>query len=118
MEERVFKRGDIYLADLGPCDGHRQAGIRPVILLQNNVGNYYCPTLIIVPLTSQLKKLYMPTHYVLKDVDGLEKPAMVIGEQPGTINKTQIIKYMGHLDRTDMDAVMRCIENSIKDINT
>lgn len=59
-----FRRGDIYLANLNPFTGSEQGGTRPVLVLQNNDGNFYCPTLIVAPMTTQIKKLNQPTHYI------------------------------------------------------
>ena len=90
-----YRRGDIYLADLGEHRGHIQGGIRPVINIQNNSGSFFGPTLIVVPLTTELKKLKQPTHYVLNKQHGLNEPSMSVAEQIVTINKGQIIKYLG-----------------------
>ena len=68
-----FRRGDIYLADLGEHHGHIQGGARPVVVVQNDYGNRFAPTLIVVPLTTEIKKTDMPTHYVLRHQRGLEK---------------------------------------------
>lgn len=61
-EDWIFRRGDIYLANLNPFKGSEQGGTRPVLVLQNNDGNIYCPTLIVAPMTTQLKKTDLPTH--------------------------------------------------------
>ena len=82
-----YRRGDIYLADLGAHRGHIQGGIRPVINIQNNSGSFFGPTLIVVPLTTELKKLKQPTHYVLKQQRGLKEPSMSEAEQIVTINR-------------------------------
>ena len=108
-----YRRGDIYLADLNPFYGFEQGGVRPVLVLQNNVGNYFCPTLIVAPLTSQIKKPNQPTHFLLENVRGLEKPAMVIAEQIRTIDKRRIRKYLGRLDRQTMEALAECLEVSL-----
>lgn len=108
-----YRRGDIYLADLNPYYGFEQGGVRPVLVLQNNVGNFYCPTLIIVPLTSQIKKPNQPTHFLLNDVRGLNRPAMVIAEQIKTIDKRRIRKYLGKVDRQTMDELAECLEVSL-----
>lgn len=108
-----YRRGDIYLADLNPYYGFEQGGVRPVLVLQNNVGNFYCPTLIVVPLTSQIKKPNQPTHFLLNDVRGLNRPAMVIAEQIKTIDKRRIRKYLGKVDRQTMDELAECLEVSL-----
>lgn len=108
-----YRRGDIYLADLNPHYGFEQGGVRPVLVLQNNVGNFFCPTLIVAPLTSHLKKLSQPTHFLLENVRGLDKPAMVIAEQITTIDKRRIRKYMGRVDRETMNDLSECLEVSL-----
>lgn len=75
-----FRRGDIYLADLGEHHGHIQGGTRPVVVVQNDYGNRFAPTLIVVPLTTEIKKADMPTHYILRHQRGLDKPCMALSE--------------------------------------
>ena len=74
-----YRRGDIYLADLGAHTGHIQGGARPVVVIQNDYGNRFSSTLIVVPLTTEIKKTDMPTHYVLRHQRGLDKPCMALG---------------------------------------
>ena len=83
-EDWIYRRGDIYLANLNPFKGSEQGGTRPVLVLQNNDGNYYCPTLIVAPITTKLKKLNMPTHCYFEKVRGLAEPSMVSDGFPGT----------------------------------
>ena len=85
-----FRRGDIYLANLNPFTGSEQGGTRPVLVLQNNDGNFYCPTLIVAPMTTQIKKLNQPTHYLIKNNRALSAPSMVEFEQIKTIDKSRI----------------------------
>lgn len=108
-----YRRGDIYLADLGEHRGHIQGGIRPVINIQNNSGSFFGPTLIVVPLTTELKKLKQPTHYVLNKQHGLNEPSMSEAEQIVTINKGQIIKYLGRTSRKHMQRIDDCIRASL-----
>lgn len=87
-ENWVYRRGDLYLANLGVPVGSKQGGVRPVVVLQNDVGNYYAPTITIAPLTSKIeKKRKQPTHFFLRKAKGLAKPSMVLppagsGSQP------------------------------------
>ena len=77
-ENWVYRRGDLYLANLGVPVGSKQGGVRPVVVLQNDVGNYYAPTITIAPLTSKIeKKRKQPTHFFLRKAKGLAKPSMV-----------------------------------------
>ena len=101
----IYRRGDIYLANLNPYKGSEQGGTRPVLVLQNNGGNIYCPTLIIAPMTTQLKKTSLPTHISFNKVKGLPLPSMVSLEQIKTIDKRRIISYLGKLTRGQMAAV-------------
>ena len=90
-----YRRGDVYLANLDPVVGAEIGGIRPVMILQNNTGNFFSPTLIAAPLTSNIdKKPNQPTHFLLEQVRGLSRPSMVILEQLKTLDKRRIIRYM------------------------
>lgn len=109
-----YRRGDIYLANLNPFIGSEQGGTRPVLLLQNNAGNFFCPTLIVAPITSQIwKKTNQPTHYRIEDADCLPKASMVMLEQIMTIDKRRVIKHMGRLSDEEMRAVDNCVEVSL-----
>ena len=109
----IYKRGDIYLADLGTPSGSVQGGTRPVINIQNNTGSFFGPTLIVIPLTTELKKLNQPTHYVLKHQYGLDEVSMSEAEQPVTINKSQVIKYLGKTSRRHMERIDDCLRVSL-----
>ena len=102
--EDYIKRGDVYLADLGNTEGSIQGGTRPVVIIQNNMGNKFSPTLIIAPLTSRMTKKNIPTHVKIKNK--LAKESIVLLEQIRTINKSELKNYITTLD-----------ENNIKDIN-
>ena len=113
-ENWSYRRGDVYLADLNPFFGSEQGGVRPVLVLQNNVGNYFCPTLIVAPLTSRInKKPSQPTRYLLEQVNGLERPATVMLEQIKTIDKRRIRKYLGKVSGQEMDELAECLEVSL-----
>ncbi len=104
----------MYIADLNPYTESEQGGIRPVVVVQNDYGNYYCPTLIVLPITSKLKKLNQPTHYYLPHARGLNAPSMVVAEQPKTITKSRVKRYLGKLTPEEMVGVnraMRCSMN-------
>ena len=107
----VYRRGDLYLADLGEPEGSRQGGVRPVILLQNDVANYYSPTLTLAPLTSRVgKKAKQPTHYLVKKAKGLTCASVVLAEQMLTLDKQNIIRYLGKVS----PAQMRGIDEAVK----
>ena len=109
----IYRRGDIYLANLNPFKGSEQGGTRPVLVLQNNDGNFFCPTLIVAPITTQLKKLTLPTHCYFEKVRGLPAPSMVSLEQIKTIDKCRIEKYLGKMSREQMILVEDAIRESL-----
>ncbi len=112
-ENWVFRRGDIYLVELEPRIGFVQSGTRPVIVLQNNCGNFFAPTLIVAPLSSNVhKKRNFPTHYYL-DNDAVLYPSLVLLEQITTIDKRQVRKYIGRVNREEMEEISDCIEKSL-----
>ena len=106
FEPFTYKRGEMYLADLGENTvGSVQRGVRPVIIIQNDKGNQEGPTLIVVPLTTQIKKLWLPTHVRLPKMLGLEEVSMALCEQITTIDKSQVIKFIGTLGRVTFSRV-------------
>lgn len=109
----IYRRGDIYLANLNPFKGSEQGGTRPVLVLQNNDGNYYCPTLIVAPITTKLKKLNLPTHCYFETVRGLPESSMVSLEQIKTIDKSRIQKYLGKITWEQMTKVEEAIRESL-----
>jgi mRNA interferase MazF len=109
----TIKRGDIYYADLSPVVGSEQGGIRPVLIVQNDVGNKFSPTVIAAAITSQTEKSKLPTHISLSSIDcGLQKDSIVLLEQIRTIDKARLKECMGRLDDMIMDRVDRAISIS------
>ncbi len=99
-------RGDIYIADLGPTVGSEQSGLRPVLVIQNNVGNKYSPTVIIAAITSRLNKAKLPTHIELpKELTGLEKDSVVLLEQVRTLDKSRLTHYISSVNIDIMQKV-------------
>ena len=113
MEERSFRRGEIYVADLSPYVGSEQGGIRPVIILQNNLGNIFSPTLIVAPLTSRYKKRNLPTHYLIEDVEELKTTSLVLLEQIKTIDKRRITEYIGQASKDDNKNIEKALTISL-----
>ena len=108
-----IKRGDIYYADLSPVVGSEQGGIRPVLIVQNDVGNRYSPTVIAAAITSRTDKNKMPTHIdVHADEYGLEKNSVILLEQIRTLDKKRLREKMGHLDDDAMTQVNNAISVS------
>jgi mRNA interferase MazF len=106
----VVKRGDIYYADLSPVVGSEQGGMRPVLIIQNDVGNRYSPTVIAAAITSRMGKTKLPTHIdVHAQRAGLAKDSIVLLEQLRTLDKRRLREKMGHLD----DVMMREIDSAI-----
>lgn len=108
-----IKRGDIYYADLSPVVGSEQGGIRPVLIVQNDVGNKYSPTVIAAAITSQQDKSNLPTHINLSAAgSGLSKDSIVLLEQVRTIDKARLKEKMGALDNKAMNMVDKAISVS------
>ena len=113
-EDWIYKRGDLYYANLNPYFGSEQGGTRPVLVLQNNVGNFFCPTLIVAPLTSKwIKKKELPTHYALESVPELGLKSVVLLEQIKTIDKRRVLSYIGRVSREEMRAIDDALQVSL-----
>lgn len=102
----IIRRGDIYYADLSPVVGSEQGGIRPVLIIQNDVGNKYSPTVIAAAITSQINKAKMPTHIeLIAKEHGLLKDSVILTEQIRTIDKRRLREKIGRLDKELMTKV-------------
>jgi len=102
----VIKRGDIFYADLSPVVGSEQGGVRPVLIIQNDIGNKYSPTVIAAAITSQINKAKLPTHIEISAKEyGLQKDSVILLEQIRTIDKKRLREKIGHLDDELMDKV-------------
>lgn len=111
-QEKIY-RGDIFFANLNPVKGSEQGGKRPVVILQNDVGNKFSPTVIVAAITSRTrKKANMPTHVSL-DNAALEKDSQVLLEQIRTLDKTRLIKKVGKLTQDEMRAIDNSLEISL-----
>ena len=105
-----MKGGDIYYADLSPVVGSEQGGIRPVLVIQNDIGNKYSPTVIAAAITSQINKAKMPTHIELAAKDyGLNKDSVILLEQIRTIDKRRLREKIGRID----DGLMASVNNAL-----
>lgn len=106
----IVKRGDIFYADLSPVVGSEQGGVRPVIIIQNDVGNKYSPTVIVAAITSQINKAKLPTHVEISSEEyGLNKDSVVLLEQIRTLDKRRLKERIGHMTDEDMDKVNQSI---------
>lgn len=109
----VIKRGDMYYADLSPVVGSEQGGVRPVLIVQNDIGNKYSPTVIASAITSQINKAKLPTHIEIKAHEyGLQKDSVILLEQIRTIDKKRLRDKIGHLDQELMKKVNEAISIS------
>lgn len=116
MKKQNIRRGEVYIADLG-CDaeGSEQHGVRPVVIMQNDIGNHYSTTISVVPLTSSIKKSDLPTHYVICNAEFLDKRSMALGEALRTIDKRRLIcnEPIGILGVGDMIGVCNAVRENL-----
>lgn len=116
MNEKLHpevRRGDIFYADLGINVGSEQNGRRPVLIIQNDTGNAYSPTVIVAVMTSKKKKMKMPTHLVVGARFGLSSKSMVLFEQLATIDRKRLNRYVGTLDGNTMQKANKAIKISL-----
>ena len=110
----IVKKGDIYYADLSPVIGSEQGGVRPVLIVQNDIGNRYSPTVIIAAITSQINKAKLPTHVEIKGADyGLPKDSVLLLEQIRTIDKRRLGEKIGHVEENIIEKVNDALRISL-----
>ncbi len=106
----MIRRGDIFYADLSPVVGSEQGGLRPILILQNDIGNRYSPTVIAAAITSKLNKAKLPTHIELSCIEyGLEKDSVVLLEQIRTLDKSRLKEKVSTLSEIKMQEVNRAM---------
>ena len=110
--ERTIHRGEIYYADLNPVGGSEQGGIRPVLSLQNEVGNWFSPAVIVAAMTARGGKAHLPTHVPVGTVSGLRRPSLVLAEQVRTIDKSRLLERVGMLPPEKQEQVDRALRIS------
>ena len=113
---REIHRGEVYIVDLGTDKDYcEQQGIRPVVIMQNDIGNCFSATVTIVPMTSVMKKTTLPTHYVIQNADFLKKKSMALGESLRVIDKRRIIgkNPIGTLEENDMNGVCEAVKENL-----
>ena len=109
----MVKRGEIYYADLSPVVGSEQGGIRPVLVVQNDIGNKYSPTVIVAAITSQINKAKLPTHVEISATEyGLPKDSVILLEQIRTIDKKRLKEKIGYLSPEAMNKVDEALQIS------
>lgn len=107
----TIKRGDMFYADLSPVVGSEQGGIRPVLIIQNDLGNKYSPTVIAAAITSQTNKNKLPTHIEIDaNTEGLKSNSVILTEQIRTIDKSRLKEKIGHIDDIN---IMNKINNAL-----
>ncbi len=107
-----MKRGEIYYADLSPVIGSEQGGLRPVLIIQNDIGNRYSPTTIVAAITSKKEKTAMPTHVQIR-VEGIIKQSLVLLEQLRTIDKSRVKERLALLDANEMKRIDKALAISV-----
>jgi mRNA interferase MazF len=115
----MVRRGEIYYADLSPVVGSEQGGMRPVLIIQNNVGNHYSPTVIVAAITAKIQKAKMPTHVEISAEEfDLEKDSVVLLEQIRTIDKQRLKEKVTQLNQDTMEKINEALEISVGLSNT
>ena len=110
----MIARGELYIGDLDPVVGSEQGGLRPVLVIQNDTGNRYSPTVVVLAVTSQLQKARLPTHVLLSAAGhGLERDSVVLAEQVRTLDKRRLRTRIGSLTPEDMAQVRRAVMVSL-----
>lgn len=107
------RRGDIYYINLGELPGSSEHGIRPGMIVQNNIGNRHSPTVIVAAITSSVKKLDQPTHVLIGSRFGLDRPSMLMAEQLFTVDKSSLLRYIGTADSAFLQKANRALNRSI-----
>jgi mRNA interferase MazF len=110
----IIRRGDIFYADLSPVVGSEQGGMRPVLIVQNDVGNHHSPTVIVAAITAKIQKPKLPTHVgITAEQDGVERNSVILLEQIRTIDKQRLKDRVTHLGETKMQYVDRALTVSV-----
>jgi mRNA interferase MazF len=109
----IVRRGEIYYADLSPVIGSEQGGLRPVLVIQNDIGNKYSPTIIVAPITSRLSKKPLPTHLPLSAC-GLPNDSIALCEQIRTIDKSRLQEKLGEIGEKDREALSKALRISLE----
>lgn len=110
----IVQRGEIYFADLSPVVGSEQGGVRPVLVIQNDIGNRFSPTVIVAAITAQIQKAKLPTHVEIKaDKHGLERDSVILLEQIRTLDKQRLTDKITKLDDETMKKVNHALEISL-----
>lgn len=110
----IVKRGEVYFADLSPVVGSEQGGVRPVLVIQNNIGNRFSPTVIVAAITAQIQKAKLPTHVEIEaEKFGFERDSVILLEQIRTIDKQRLTDKITQLDEEMMEKINHSLEISL-----
>ncbi len=109
----MIKRGELYYADLSPVVGSEQGGVRPILIVQNDIGNKYSPTVIAAAITSQMNKAKLPTHIEIDTTCGLAKDSVILAEQLRTLDKRRLKDKIGEIDIVVMEKVNNALMISL-----
>nr|WP_239565511.1 type II toxin-antitoxin system PemK/MazF family toxin [Brevibacillus fulvus] len=110
----IVKRGDVFFADLSPVVGSEQGGVRPVLVIQNDIGNRFSPTVIVAAITAQIQKAKLPTHVEIDaKTYGFDRDSVILLEQIRTIDKQRLTDKITHLDEEMMDRVNESLQISL-----
>jgi mRNA interferase MazF len=114
VKKLEVKRGDVFYANLNPVVGSEQGGVRPVLIIQNDIGNKYSPTVIVAAITSRINKAKLPTHVEIPaDYTNLDKDSVVLLEQIRTLDKKRLQRHIAHLGEDVIEAVNESLEISL-----
>ena len=113
MLKAPIKRGDIFCYDYGKGKGSVQGGTRPCIIIQNNKGNTYSPTVIVAAITSKINKANLPTHVNIGKECGLDEPSLILLEQISTVNKTELKRFIGHAGTNVLEKINKALGISL-----
>ncbi|RKD72774.1 mRNA interferase MazF [Sinobaca qinghaiensis] len=112
--KKIVKRGDVFFADLSPVVGSEQGGVRPVLIIQNDIGNRFSPTVIVAAITAQIKKAKLPTHVEIDaEKHRFDRDSVILLEQLRTIDKQRLTDKITHLDDETMERVKEGLEISL-----
>jgi len=110
----IVKRGDVFFADLSPVVGSEQGGVRPVLVIQNDIGNRFSPTVIVAAITAQIQKAKLPTHVEIDaKTYGFDRDSVILLEQIRTIDKQRLTDKITHLDEEMMEKVNESLQISL-----
>ena len=112
--DKAYQRGDMFYADLGQGLGSEQSGYRPVVIVQNDTGNRYSPTVIVAAISSRVDiKAKLPTHYLIGVEDGLARPSIILMEQLRTVDKSRLDKHIGRLSQAHLQGMNNALSVSV-----